>query len=84
MRKQITQEMKAQVKELGDALEMKIDTATVLAEITLDNAVSGECAEGSYLNSRRAQSLMQAQIYLSQSITDDFFKLMDLMEVANA
>ncbi|MCW1938075.1 hypothetical protein OMD46_20240 [Pseudomonas sp. MDMC_285] len=84
MRKQINQEMKAQVKELGDALEMKIDTATVLAEITLDNAISGECAEGSYLNSRRAQSLMQAQIYLSQSITDDFFKLMDLVEVANA
>lgn len=84
MRKQITQEMEAQIKELGDALEMKIDTATVLAEITLDNAVSGECAEGSYLNSRRAQSLMQAQIYISQSISDDFCKLMELVEVANA
>ncbi|WFS17590.1 hypothetical protein P9K38_19375 [Pseudomonas sp. 905_Psudmo1] len=84
MRKQVAHERQAQVKELGDALEIKIDTATVLAEITLDNAVSGECAEGSYLNSRRAQSLMQAQIYLSQSIADDFFKLMDLVEVANA
>jgi hypothetical protein len=84
MRKQITPEMKAQVKELGDALEMKLDTATVLAEITLDNAVSGACAEGSYLNNRRALSLMQAQIYLSQSITEDFVKLMELVEVANA
>ncbi len=42
MRKQMSQEMQAQVKALGDALEMKLDTATVLAEITLDNAVSGE------------------------------------------
>lgn len=84
MRKQIAQEMKAQVMELSDVLEMKIDTATVLAEITLDNAVSGECAEGSYLNSRRAQSLMQAQIYLSRSIADDFSNLMDLVEVDNA
>jgi hypothetical protein len=84
MLKQMNQELQDQTKALADALEMKIDTATVLAEITLDNAVSAECAEGAYLNSRRAGSLMQIQIYLSQSISDDFSKLMELVEVANA
>ncbi|WP_275547538.1 hypothetical protein [Pseudomonas sp. Marseille-Q0931] len=84
MRKQIKQEMQEQAKALADELELKIDTSTVLAEITLDNAVSGECAEGSYLNNRRAQSLMQAQIYLSQSIAEDFFKLMELLEAPHA
>lgn len=84
MRKQMKQEMQEQAKALADELELKLDTSTVLAEITLDNAVSGECAEGSYLNNRRAQSLMQAQIYLSQSIAEDFFKLMELLEVPHA
>lgn len=84
MRKQMKQEMQEQAEALADALEMKLDTATVLAEITLDNAVSGECAEGSYLDNRRAQSLMQAQIYLSQSIAEDFFKLMELLEAPHA
>jgi len=84
MRKQMKQEMQEQAKALVGELELKIDTSTILAEITLDNAVSGECAEGSYLNNRRAQSLMQAQIYLSQSISDDFFKLMELLEAPHA
>lgn len=81
MDKQAIREVsKAQSKELADALVMKLDTATVLAEITLDNAVHSDCAEGAYLDSRRAGSLMQAQIYLSQSILDDFCKLMDMVE----
>lgn len=73
----------AQAKELADALETKLDTATVLAEITLHNAALADCAEGAFLNSRRAGSLMQAQIFLSQSIFNDFCALMNLLEVPN-
>jgi hypothetical protein len=84
MRKQTNQEIQSQAKALAATLEIKLDTARVLAEITMDNAISAECAEGAYLDARRAGSLMQAQIYLSQSIFDDFCKLMELVEVPNA
>lgn len=77
----MSQEEKSKAKALAGMLEMKIDTATILAEVTLDNAAMAECAEGAYLDGRRAGALMQAQVYLSQSIFDDFCKLMDLLEV---
>lgn len=80
----MNRERQAQAKALADTLEMKLDTATVLAEITLDNAARAECSEGAYLDPRRAGALMEAQIYLSQSIHDEFCKLMDLVEVGNA
>lgn len=80
MRKQ----MSPQARELAGSLEMKLDTASVLAEITLDNVACADCAEGAYLNRTRAAALMQAQVYLSQSIFDDFRTLMELVEVPHA
>lgn len=79
----MSQKNQAQAKELADALETKLDTAQVLAEITLHNAALADCAEGAFLDSRRAGSLMQAQIFLSQSIFNDFCELMSLLEVPN-
>lgn len=79
----MSQKNQAQAKELADALEIKLDTATVLAEITLDNAAHADFAEGVFLDSRRAGSLMQAQVFLSQSIFNDFCELMSLVEVPN-
>lgn len=77
----MSQEERSKAKTLADQLEMKLDTAVVLAEITLDNAAMESSQSGPYLDSRRAGSLMQAQVYLSQSIFDDFCKLMGLLEV---
>lgn len=82
MCEQMPQEVRDQVRTLAESLEVKLDTARVLADITLDNAVSAECAEGAYLDSRRAGALMQAQIYLSDSIFEDFCKLMDMVDAA--
>ncbi|MBO3274087.1 hypothetical protein [Pseudomonas schmalbachii] len=77
----MSREENSKAKALAGELEMKLDTAVVLAEITLDNAAMDSSQDGPYLDNRRAGSLMQAQIYLSQSIFDDFCKLMDLLEV---
>lgn len=77
MRKQ----MNPYATELANELEMKLDTVKVLAEITLDNTTLADCAEGAYLDRSRAAALMQAQVYLSQSIFNDFCKLMELVEV---
>ncbi|MDH1622029.1 hypothetical protein N5F07_12715 [Pseudomonas chengduensis] len=77
MRKQ----MNPHATELANELEMKLDTVKVLAEITLDNTTLADCAEGAYLDRSHAAALMQAQVYLSQSIFNDFCKLMELVEV---
>lgn len=73
-----------QITELANKLEMKLSTSTTLAEITLDNAAHEDCAEGAFLDKDRAAAVMQAQVYLSQSIFDDFCKLMELVEVPHA
>lgn len=71
----------ADLKALADQLEMMLDTAVTLSEITLDNASSSGSEPGPYLDERRAAALMQLQVFLGKQIFNEFCTLMDKLKV---